>query len=363
MDAPPTLQRHASLFLFPFFLENTATALAEKIVTSPLWRKRETPSGSSEALYFPPASAPILFENVYTLSEPQTFSLSFAGRALTLHDCRLYLWGADRGCLVLDLTLKTSNTEEVAEVRFTDLLDFSESFRYIGDLYEGHRDRRACLQVAHREQEMLSAGRLEEFLTYLVGTNNLMPVFDQRMIVFSFARVEEDLPPEWVYKFFNVDSSGYDLPDKKQVKHFLKHNLYRRWQETGTLYGFTHYSGGCLAVSRQPSSSEFSQDWLLGQFRTIYLDLALLLLFQMSTLRQLDRRLAALDLTDRAGFEAIVADFARFTKDSWFLRVSDQDQGRELFRLWRTIWEKDYQLMETLESKISTLQWWFGKER
>jgi hypothetical protein len=263
--------------------------------------------------------------------------------------------------MVLDLSLATDTHGENPSVGFPALLDFNESCRYIGDLYAGHRERRACLQVFHNKQEILSAGRVEEFLAYLVGTNNLAPVFDQRMIVFSFARLVEDPPPEWVYKFFNVDSSGYDLPDKKQVEHFLKHHLYQRWQESGTLYGFTHYSGGCLAVSRQSPSAEFSQDWLLGQFRTIYLDLALLLLFQVSTLRQLDRRLTALDLSDKPGFMAILTDFTRFVKDWWFLRVSDQDQGRELFQLWRKIWEEDYRLMETVERKINAVQRWFGE--
>jgi hypothetical protein len=356
----PTLQTHASLFLYPFFVDIVSPSLLERIVTSPLWQKRESPADSSEVLYFPPEAAPLLFRNVYALNAPRAFRLAFADHPLTLSDCRLYIWNERTGCVVLDLSLTAEGHEENSSVGFPALLDFNESFRYIGDLYASHRERRSCLQVSHNGQEILSAGRIEEFLAHLIGTNHLIPAFDQRMIVFPFARVEEDPSPEWVYKFFNVDSSGYDLPDKKHVKYFLKHHLYRRWQAAGTLYGFTHYSGGCLTVSHQPSSSEFSQDWLLGQFRTIYLDLALILLFQMSTLRQLDRRLVALDLTNRASLEATVADFARFTKDSWFLRVSDQDQGRELFRLWRTIWEEDYRLMETVESKLNVLRRWFA---
>lgn len=361
MEGAPTLQNHASLFLYPFSLEGDSTLLAGKLGTSSLWQQRTVDLGSSEALYFPLAAAPVLFENVYTLRKLQDFQLSFAGCPLILHDSRLYLWGERLGCMVLDLSLGTDKHGENPSVGFPALLDFHESFRYSGDLYAGHRERRACLQVFHNKQEILSAGRVEEFLASLVEANNLRPLFDQRMIVFSFARLIEDPPPAWVYKFFNIDSSSYDLPDKKHVKHFLKHHLYRRWQESGTLYGFTHYSGGCLAVSRQPPSAEFSQDWLLGQFRTIYLDLALLLLFQMSTLRQLDRRLTALELSDKAEFMAILTDFTRFVKDWWFLRVSDQDQGRELFRLWRTIWEEDYQLMETVERKINALQRWFGE--
>jgi len=361
MEDAPTLQSHAALFLYPFFLEDNSTILAGKPTASPLWQKRMVDPNSSEALYFPPVAAPLLFENVYTLHAPQDFQLSFAGHPLILHDCRLYLWSEGIGCIALDLSLGTDKQEETQRVSFSTLLDFNESFRYIGDLYAGHRDRRSCLQISHNGQEILSPGRVEEFLAHLVEANNLMPVFDQRMIVFSFARLVEDPPPEWGYKFFNVDSSGYDLPDKKQMKHFLKHHLYRRWQGAGTLYGFTHYSGGCLAASRQSPSAEFSQDWLLGQFRTIYLDLALLLLFQMSTLRQLDRRLTALDLTNSAGFAAILADFTRFVKDCWFLRVSDQDQGRELFRLWRAIWEEDYRLRETVEGKISALKRWFQR--
>jgi hypothetical protein len=240
-------------------------------------------------------------------------------------------------------------------------LDFNEAFRYIGDLYAGHRERRAGLEVSYQGCEILAARRVEEFLACLLWEGNLVPVFDQRLIVFSFARLEEEPPPEKVYKFFTIDSSDYHVPDKRYVRHFLRHNLYRRWQAAGTLYGFTHYSGGCLVVSHQPSSAEFSQDWLLEQFRTIYLDLTLILLFQLATLRRLDRRLTALDLTDRAGFASILADFTRFVRDCWFLRVSDQDQGRELFQLWRAIWEEDYRLLETVERKMNTLQRWFGK--
>lgn len=360
MEAAPTLQRHTTLFLYPFFSEGVSAELAGRISASPLWERREIPPGSSEALYFPPEVRPILFENVYTLSEPHAFSLSFADHPLTLNGCRLHFWDSGTGCLALDLSL-AANRGEMSEVGFAELLDFNESFRYIGDLYEGHREKRAQLQVSHQGQEILLRGRTEEFLSCLLGANSLTPAFDQRLVVFSLARLEEAPPPEWIYKFFNVDSPSYDVPDEKHMKHFLKHNLYQRWQGTGTLYGFTHYSGGCLVVSREVSSAEFSQDWLLTQFRTIYLDLALVLLFQLTTLRQLDRRLTALDLTNSAGFAAILADFIRFVKDCWFLRVSDQDQGRELFRLWRAIWQEDYRLMEMVEGKIGTLKGWFQR--
>lgn len=362
METLPALQGHASLFLYPFFINDALPSLSEKIAASPLWKKREVSPASSEVLYFPSEAAPILFDNTYILYEPQAFGLTSAGHSLLLHGGRLHLWGRDMGCLVLDLSLANQIEGTASPAGFTDLLDFNESFRYISDLYEGHREQRARLQVFRDGRETLSAGRVEEFVVHLLETDCLTPAFDQRLVVFSFARVEEDPPPEWVYKFFNVDSSVYELPDKKYVKHFLKHNLYRRWQGTGTLYGFTHYSGGCLVASRQPSSTEFSQDWLLGQFRTIYLDLALILLCQLSTLRRLNSRLTTLDLTNRAGFVAILADFTRFVRDHWLLRVSNQDQGRELFRLWRTIWEEDYRLMETVEHKIHMLKQWFREE-
>ncbi len=356
MDDTPLLHGHRSLFLYPFCLEKDREVFDKALMSSPLWENREVSSNSSEVLYFPPAVSPILFQNAYNLRAPETLSLIFGEQPLTLHSCSLHRWEANMGCLVFDLSLAATSTAPI----FANLLDFNESFRYIGDLYEGHQDKRSVLQVSHNGQIVLDTGRVEEFAAHVCGTNSILPIFDQRMIVFSYAKLAGKPSREAAYKFFNVDAATYDLPDSDHVKHFLKHHLYQRWQGAGTLYGFTHYSGGCLAASQPDSSADFSQDWLLGQFRTIYLDLALVLVFQLATLRQLERRLSTLDLTNgNKGFSALQADFIRFVRDYWYLRVTDQDQGRELFRLWRSIWEDDYQLMETVDKKLTAMRRWF----
>lgn len=160
----------------------------------------------------------------------------------------------------------------------------------------------------------------------------------------------------------NVDSAQFGLPEPAYVGEFLKRATYSRWRGSSILYGFTHYSGACVVKTERVGAGEdFSQRWLLEHFRTLSLDLAELVYFQFGVLQRLAHDLSQLDMDDSKGFTRLLASYTRFVQTYWFARVTDQDQGRELYRLSKGILDVDYQLFASVTEQIKTLRRWFDR--
>jgi len=154
-------------------------------------------------------------------------------------------------------------------------------------------------------------------------------VFDQRLTVFACIDCGEDLLPdgEVLRALLDVDApSGMKAPEV-WTDAWLADRTYRRWQEQGVLYGFTHHSG--VVVHQKKSwmrSLCVPPDDLDGpRSRGCYFDLALMVFTE-----------AALSvLASRSSLAtAALAHLRR-------VFPTPIDQGRALLTLWREVCARD----------------------
>lgn len=176
---------------------------------------------------------------------------------------------------------------------------------------------------------------------------------DSRAFVWTCAIVEgglESLPAMWGVdgaagrghwvKLLNVDPPGTE-PKKTTPfeREWAASRTYHRWEDSGTVYGFTYHSGALLA----PPDSGLP---LHRHFAEQYFDQVLLLLYLRVTSFRFSRALS--EMTGRArsqkdgeekawwrDFGALRKEFAFFTNLYQFPLISNQQQGVELYALAR----------------------------
>jgi hypothetical protein len=139
----------------------------------------------------------------------------------------------------------------------------------------------------------------------------------------------------WV-KLLNVDLPGRTASDSHATRQFerewARERTQKRWEETGTAYGFTTHSGAMLAA---PSAKLP----LVRHWADMYFDQTLLLLYVRVTTFRFSEALTAIsaDARDRPSndwrhqFDRLRRDFALFTNLYQFPLVSNQQQGIELY--------------------------------
>jgi hypothetical protein len=155
------------------------------------------------------------------------------------------------------------------------------------------------------------------------------PVFDQRLAVFACLDCgEEPLPDgEALRSLLDVDQpSGMEAP-AEWTRAWLDRHTYRRWQEQGVLYGFTHHSG--IVLHREKSWMGAlclpPEDLDGPRNRGCYFDLALLAFTE-----------AALSVL--AVGSPLAAEAAAHLRRVFPTPI---DQGRALLALWREVYARD----------------------
>jgi len=207
-----------------------------------------------------------------------------------------------------------------------------------------------------------------------IPTEKMEPILDERNFVFSLVVADQEdrgldspsppdpepvVDPENVFgklteepegfreslaRLLFVDPAGggyvanHDLRDRMLAKA-----LYLRYRDYGTYYGFTRYSG--VFLLHGGGGEEFARDALLGQFDSMYFQMANLLLVLRAALLDLSHRSALISRRLRSpddldnpelnkDIERIRSDFLRFHTKYWFCEVTAQEQGIEMFDLW-----------------------------
>ncbi|MBI5206198.1 MAG: hypothetical protein HY934_00225 [Candidatus Firestonebacteria bacterium] len=216
-------------------------------------------------------------------------------------------------------------------------------------MYFDHKDSRRGL-TAEAPEIKIENGFTEDFIEKIISLitkEKIKKIFDERMILLSIACLDEKLSDELSYKFFNIDSSCMQLPDDEYIKKYLEENTYKRWRDKGVYYGFTHYSFGCLSFGENK--------WLLEIFRKQYSDLAIIICFQYGVLKLIDEQLLLINTRNTNKIDELNELFKDFVKDYWLDTITNQDQGREMFLLWKSIFEKEYHLWEIINKKMELL--------
>lgn len=349
----PELTRHSSIFIYPIYFNIPQKDVVTKIGESSYWELSQVDSKSSEYIFFTETARTLLFKYRYSLNNLEQLKISYKGIPHQLNSVSLTLMPRNIAILSFDINFPSSLLTETDRYTIGNLLDFNENFRYIADIYKSHRESRKGLVI---ESSFLNIeqGVTEDLIDALInpifsknGISQYKGLFDERMITFSIAYLLEKPTDDITYKFFNIDSSHMELPDEAHINSFLKENTYKRWRDKGVIYGFTHYSGGCLVWDKD-------KGWLMDIFRKNYLFLAEILFYEIGVLRLLDKNLSRDNYCK--DYQKEIDNFKSFVLNIWHDRISEQDQGREIFRFWKTVVEKDYHLFESVTNKMKLIK-------
>lgn len=164
---------------------------------------------------------------------------------------------------------------------------------------------------------------------------------------------------EW-YSMIFVEGNPKDVtikndPMKRELLH--KHS-YARWADKGTLYGMSRYS--LVFVGR---NGWFEQNMLYTHMKSMYYQMALIILFQRAMLVKFSEEIKNLtkyftsgqsDREFRAKADQLHGNFIKFTNEYWYTEVTPQEQGIEMYRQWMDLVGHDY-LYAKVKGEISEL--------
>ncbi|MGO8736568.1 MAG: hypothetical protein ACLQVM_27675 [Terriglobia bacterium] len=155
----------------------------------------------------------------------------------------------------------------------------------------------------------------------------------------SAASSGSDARGVWV-KLLNVDSPGDNIFSlTKFEKQWLKARTYRRWEEFGTVYGFSYHSGAMIASPK-------GRPPVWRHFADMYFDLVLLLLYLRIGSFRFSRRLNEISELMRnpqkgnlkrftEDFRSLREAFALFANLYQYPLLSNQQQGLEMYEIAR----------------------------
>jgi hypothetical protein len=198
--------------------------------------------------------------------------------------------------------------------------------------------------------------RLLYFLDY--SGQEYEPVLDERMIVYTYLSIDPStVPPDFAQseeysalmaRLLYVDRWG---PGYRCEKEFtlseMSRQVYRRWAQEGTLYGFTSYSSATLVMGRKDCGEhQVSEGYLVHRmFMSRYYLTTVVALFYRATLLDFSERTALISRTlyKRFGSAKVVesdlhlvgrlmSDFNHFTNYWYFSELANKDEEIDHFQ-------------------------------
>lgn len=156
------------------------------------------------------------------------------------------------------------------------------------------------------------------------------------------------------YRYVFVDVNEACIHNHAMRKRLMDKCTYFRWQEYGTLYGYSKYSFVVL------TNTDFGYGVLLHQFRTMYSRMLELALVQRASVLKFSgevTRLSNLHEQDKAlgtRIRDLYREYIRFVNQIYFREVTAQEQGIELYQaLQQQIHLKEQ--VESLDAEIGEL--------
>jgi len=204
-------------------------------------------------------------------------------------------------------------------------------------------------------------------ITQLLGnqikSHGLVHLFDDRMFVISWchnqniinkssdSRNKLEYGSLFEYTFIDRnrglsyinDGFAGDLIDKSYYTRWMPNKMDRASnEEEGTFYGISRYSFVCLA-----SEANYTQIHM----RTMYWKMCKLVLLQKAGLLQFNEKIGQVSLLEPSGrrledISEVYQEFIKFKNKIKFNRVTEQDQGHEIYKQMIAIQELDKDLEE-----------------
>ncbi len=195
----------------------------------------------------------------------------------------------------------------------------------------------------------------------------IVPAVDDRMFVVSLI-LDEKLTQcfasnsEWYLnennsfwsRYVFVDVADCCIQNKEMRNRETTERTYLRWQERGTLYGYSRYSLVCI------SSGPFGQNILQPQLKTMYSRMVELSLVQRASILKFSGEVTRLSnlqeqdphLADK--IRDLYREYIRFVNQIYFREVTAQEQGIDLYQaLQKQIGIKDQ--VASLDNEIEEL--------
>jgi len=296
------------------------------------------------------------------------------GACVQITDLRLFLFANGLGILAIGV--------EAFGVTAADALWINEAMRKVypsssRQLREGRIPERMAITLRRGEEsEVLVEERFEtctmigflpplsRIVTSLLYFANyqqeeLEPVLDERMIVYTYAAID----PASVSEGFK-DSREYDVllsrllyvdrdgPDYRYEEAFttgqMRRQMYRRWSHQGTWYGFTSYSNiTCTIGAFECDEHQLREGFLIHRmFCTRYYLMAMIALFYRATLLDFSERTALVsrrlyrdqedgrfDVENVQLANDLRAEFLHFSNYWYFDELANKDEEMEHFLL------------------------------
>ena len=363
----PQVSKWATFFLYPFSFpaqqKDTFCAALQKAADR--WQPfeflpQDYKEHFDELAYFFPSTRKFLTEQIahfesrlqdallelYT-SNDEAPKPTYNDIAPKLVQVRLHLFPLGIGILSLRI-------EGTTPLPFGRLLDFNADFRYLTKAYKIQTLPQIALatKLEHVPKDSPSQSGLllilDDFLREIGGVPPLQ-LLDNRLIVYSYAALKRDSPLQGYdldalfFKFLFVDKTSEPLPDADFRCELLARHEYRRWSKytadsspQSVRFGFSRYSGVVMG-----QEGWFFDELVFQHFRTMYYDMALILLFHRTALLKLSYDLSRVDIESqdslerRARVRQLRAQVLEFTNRYWFGEITNQDQGIEMFDCWK----------------------------
>jgi hypothetical protein len=150
---------------------------------------------------------------------------------------------------------------------------------------------------------------------------------------------------DW-YRFLFVDGGDPYIGNSTMKQLLLREHTYNRWSDCGTLYGMSRYSFVALM-----NESNFAKDILSLHVKSIYYQMALVILFQRAMLLEFSSKVKDLiaDFPDPHEIDEsffkradmLYHDFIEFTTKYWFEEITPQEQGIEMYGRWKDLMRLD----------------------
>lgn len=180
------------------------------------------------------------------------------------------------------------------------------------------------------------------------------PILDDRMLVYSYAafhsyvkkEIEEESRDIFFSRFMYVDNSDRNYRyNRKFIRPLMNKHTYKRWEHYNIKIGFTRYSAAFQLYGHEPI--------VYRTFVSMYYQMFLLITYYRARLVRFSGEVAdiadkwphgedksrALPANLRDSLRDLHTRFMRFMNIHWFVEVSNQDQGIEIFQLMRKAFE------------------------
>lgn len=154
--------------------------------------------------------------------------------------------------------------------------------------------------------------------------------------------IEDDTASDLWYRMIFVDGGDATIENDRMKQKILKRHTYARWLKYKTIYGLSEYS---LVLSAEAGDYTIN---LKRHMHAMYYQMAVMVLMQKTMLLKFSRDIyhvvKRFDKFDEALLEKtkeLHGEFIRHINKYWFIEVTPQQQGVEMYRQWLKVMNMD----------------------